>query len=79
MDEKILDILVDVTGEESLREKLDTNVFELGLLDSLGVVNLIVDLEDELDVVISPTEVAREDFDTPRKIIEVVKSKLEDE
>lgn len=79
MEEKVLDILVEITGEEGLRENLDTNVFELGLLDSLGVVNLIVDLEDELDVIISPTEVAREDFDTPRKIIEVVKNKLEDE
>ena len=79
MEEKVLDILVDITGEESLRENVDTNVFDLGLLDSLGVVNLIVDLEDELDVIISPTEVAREDFDTPRKIIEVVKNKLEDE
>ena len=79
MEEKVLDILVDITGEESLRENVDTNVFNLGLLDSLGVVNLIVDLEDELDVIISPTEVAREDFDTPRKIIEVVKHKLEDE
>ncbi len=79
MEEKVLDILVEITGEEGLRENLDTNVFELGLLDSLGVVNLIVDLEDELDVIISPTEVAREDFDTPRKIIEVVKHKLEDE
>ncbi|MGO4987836.1 MAG: D-alanine--poly(phosphoribitol) ligase subunit DltC [Gallicola sp.] len=79
MEEKVMDILVDITGEESLRENLDTNVFELGLLDSLGVVNLIVELEDELDVIISPTEVAREDFDTPRKIVEVVKNKLEDE
>lgn len=79
MEEKVLDILVEITGEESLRENLDTNVFELGLLDSLGVVNLIVELEDELDVIISPTEVAREDFDTPRKIVEVVKNKLEDE
>ena len=79
MEEKVLDILVDITGEESLRENVDTNVFDLGLLDSLGVVNLIVDLEDELDVIMSPTEVAREDFDTPRKIIEVVKNKLEDE
>lgn len=70
---------MDITGKESLRENVDTNVFDLGLLDSLGVVNLIVDLEDELDVIISPTEVAREDFDTPRKIIEVVKNKLEDE
>lgn len=79
MEEKVLDILVEITGEEGLRENLDTNVFELGLLDSLGVVNLIVELEDELDVIISPTEVAREDFDTPRKIVEVVKNKLEDE
>lgn len=77
MEEKIMEMIIDITGEDSLREKPDTNLFDTGLLDSLGVVNLIVDLEEEYDIIISPSELEREEFDTPTKIIEVVKSKVE--
>lgn len=42
-------------------------------MDSLGVVDVIVELEEEFDIVISPTEVEREDFDTPNKICAVLK------
>ncbi len=77
MDEKIMEMIIDVTGEDSLADNPDTNLFDTGLLDSLGVVNLIVDLEEEYDIIISPSELEREEFDTPKKIIEVVKSKVE--
>lgn len=77
MNERIMEMIIEVTGEDSLVDNPDTNLFDTGLLDSLGVVNLIVDLEDEYDIVISPSELEREEFDTPNKIIEVVKSKVE--
>ncbi len=78
MEEKIIEILVNVTGEDSLRTDRDVNLFETGLLDSLGVVDVIVELEEEFDIVISPTEVEREDFDTPNKICAVVKEKVDE-
>ncbi|MDO5689820.1 MAG: D-alanine--poly(phosphoribitol) ligase subunit DltC [Tissierellia bacterium] len=75
MDERILEIIIEVTGESSLTDALNTDLFETGLLDSLGVVNLIVELEEEYDIIISPSELEREEFNTPSKIIEVVKAK----
>lgn len=77
MDERILEIIIEVTGESSLTDALNTDLFETGLLDSLGVVNLIVELEEEYDIIISPSELEREEFNTPSKIIEVVKAKAE--
>ena len=69
MKEKILDIIEKVCEDDSIREDLTMNLFEEDLLDSLSFVELLVELEDNLGVVISPSEVTREDMDTPEKII----------
>lgn len=76
MEEKILDILAEACEDDSVKDDLDMELFESDLLDSLGFAELLAELDEELDVVIAPSEVAREDMDTPRKIIELVKSKL---
>ncbi len=77
MEKRIMEIIIETTGESSLESQPDTDLFETGLLDSMGVINLIVELEDEFDIVIAPSELDREEFDTPTKIIEVVKSKVD--
>ena len=53
---KVLDLLEDVTGEPEVREHLDEDLFELGFLDSMAAIELLVGLEDELGVSIAPTE-----------------------
>ena len=60
MKEKILDIIEKVCEDDSIREDLTMNLFEEDLLDSLSFVELLVELEDNLGVVISPSEVTRE-------------------
>ncbi|MBQ1801524.1 D-alanine--poly(phosphoribitol) ligase subunit DltC [Lachnobacterium bovis] len=77
MEEKILSILEELCGDEVVREDLDIDLLEEGLLDSLDYSELLVDIKSELDVVISPSEVTREEMNTPRKIIDKVKSKLQ--
>ncbi|SES01033.1 D-alanine--poly(phosphoribitol) ligase subunit DltC [Lachnobacterium bovis] len=77
MEEKILDILEELCGDEVVREDLDIDLLEEGLLDSLDYSELLVDIKSELNVVISPSEVTREEMNTPRKIIDKVKSKLQ--
>ena len=73
MKEKILDIIEKVCEDDSIREDLTMN-----LLDSLSFVELLVELEDNLGVVISPSEVTREDMDTPEKIIALVEAKAQE-
>ena len=51
-------------------------VFELGLLDSLGIVEMLVFISDRFGVEVSPAELEREQWATPRLILEFVEARL---
>lgn len=76
VEEKMLDMLEEVCGDEEVRDHRDEDLFELGLLDSMAAVELLVDIEDEFDVSIAPTEVEREEMNTVNLIIEQVEKRL---
>ncbi len=67
--DQVLAAISDVTRTDEVRRDLDLELFELRLLDSLGVVELLVDLSDRLQIDISPAEFDRDTWATPRKII----------
>ncbi|MHC9000395.1 D-alanine--poly(phosphoribitol) ligase subunit DltC [Enterococcus bulliens] len=73
MEETVLAILEELTGTDEVREDLDLALFDEGLLDSLGSVQLLVELEGQLDVQVPVSEFERESWATPRKIIEQVR------
>ncbi len=72
MEEKLLEILEDICEDDVVREERDLDLFEDDLLDSLGFAELLVRIEDELGIVISPSEVTREDLNTTNKILGLV-------
>lgn len=74
--ERVLDLLVDVCGDKAVRDHLDDDLFELGLLDSMGAIELLVGIEDELGVSIAPTAVPREQMNTPNKIVAQVEKRV---
>ena len=73
---KVLDLLEDVSGDPSVRDHLDDDLFELGFLDSMAAIELLVGLEDELGVSIAPTAVERSEMNTANKIISQVVKRL---
>lgn len=73
MEDKILDLLVEICEDELVREDMDVDLFESGLMDSLAFAELIFGLEDKLGIVISPSEIKRENMNTPRKIMAEVR------
>lgn len=73
---KVLDLLEDVSGDASVRDHLDEDLFELGFLDSMAAIELLVGLEDELGVRIAPTEVERSEMNTANKIVAQVAKRL---
>mgnify|MGYP003218853512 FL=1 len=73
---RVLDLLVDVCGDDAVRDHLDDDLFELGLLDSMGAIELLVGIEDELGVSIAPTAVPREQMNTPNKIVAQVEKRV---
>lgn len=76
MEEKVLAILEEICDDDIVRKDLNINLLDEGLMDSLDYTELIIMLEDELGIVISPSEYSREESDTPAKIIEIVRSKV---
>ena len=75
MEEKILDILEEICEDDVVREDRELDLFEEGLLDSLGVAELLVAIEDRLGKVIAITEIEKEDVDTVNKIIALVEAR----
>ena len=76
MEEKILDILEEICADEVVKEDRDINLLEEDLMDSLDYTELLIAIEDNFDVVIAPSEITREEMDTPNKIINVVRSRM---
>ena len=72
MEEKILEILAEKCGvePEDLREDMDIDLFEEGLLDSFAMLGLLVDFDEQLGVKIEITELERSEINTPNKVIE---------
>ncbi len=73
---KVLDLLEDVSGDPSVRDHLDDDLFELGFLDSMAAIELLVGFEDELGVSIAPTAVERSEMNTANKIVAQVVKRL---
>ena len=59
MEEKVFEILEDIC-EEDLRETPDVNIFEEGLMDSLGLVRFIVEVEEQLGITLGIMELDKE-------------------
>ena len=78
MEEKVLKILENICGDEVVSEEPVINLVEEHLMESFDYITLLMDLQDQLGVIISPTEYTREEMDTPNKIIAIVKQKLEE-
>ena len=76
MRDKLLDIIESICGDEIVKENPDINLLEEDLIDSLDYVSLLLDIQDEYGVVLSPSEFTREQMDTPNKIIETVSARI---
>ncbi|GKT03472.1 D-alanine--poly(phosphoribitol) ligase subunit DltC [Furfurilactobacillus sp. WILCCON 0119] len=66
--ETVLEILNDLTGND-VSEAMDTNLFDAGLLDSMGSVQLLLELQGQLGVNVPVSEFERTEWDTPNKIV----------
>lgn len=75
MKEKVLDLLEEVCEDDIVREELDLDLFEEDILDSLGFAELLAMIEDELGIVIAPSEVVRNQVNTANKNIALVEEK----
>ena len=69
-------LLVDVCGTDAIDTERDVDLFDAGLLDSLGVTQLLVSLEDDLGIRVPPTAVERDEISTVNRILSFVAERL---
>ena len=74
--EQILEMLEEICEDEVVREDLDINLKEEGLMDSLAFVEMLVRIEENFGLSIAPTEVTYEERDTPNKVISYIENRL---
>ena len=54
---------------EDVSDMMDEDLFDTGVLDSMGTVELIVEIENRFDIRVPVTEFGRDDWNTANKII----------
>ena len=75
MKEKLLQLLAEICDDEVVLEETDVDLFESGLLDSIDYLDLLVEVESRFDISIAPSEVSKEEINTPEKFAEYVISR----
>ena len=73
--EQVLEMLEEICEDEVVREDLDINMKEEGLMDSLAFVEMLVKIEEIFGLSIAPTEVTYEEIDTPNNVISYIENR----
>lgn len=64
--------IIDELFMEDVSDMMDEDLFDAGVLDSMGTVELIVELENRFGIRIPVSEFGRDDWNTANKIVEGV-------
>lgn len=68
---EVIEIIEELFMED-VSDMMDEDLFDAGVLDSMGTVELIVELENRFDIRVPVSEFGRDDWNTPNKIVEGV-------
>ena len=61
--------IIDEMFVEDVSDMIDEDLFDGGVLDRMGTVELIVEIENRFDIRVPVTEFGRDDWNTANKII----------
>ena len=64
--------IIDELFMEDVSDMMDEDLFDAGVLDSKGTVELIVELENRFGIRVPVSEFGRDDWNTANKIVEGV-------
>lgn len=65
--------LIDTLFMEDISDMMDEDLFDAGVLDSMGTVELVIELETTFNIKIPVSDMGRDDWNTGTKIVEGVK------
>ncbi len=79
MEQKIVDILTEVTQNTIIKDNPEIDLLENDILDSLAFITLIERLEEEFNIEIQPTKVKPDNWRTAKSITKLCeKIKMEE-
>ena len=76
VSDQIVDLVVEITGEDEVADERDMDLFEEDYLDSMAAIELLVAIKDTFGVAIAPTEFERDQMNTVNKIIARVQERI---
>jgi len=74
--DKVLQVLASVAETDEVYSNLDLPLYDRQVLDSMRTVELMVAIEQEFNIKVSPAEFERESWRTPREIIADLQRRL---
>jgi D-alanine--poly(phosphoribitol) ligase subunit 2 len=74
--ERVLAVIARVAQNDEVVANPDVHLYETGLIDSFGTVELMVALGEEFGTEFSPAEFDPEAWATPNKIVALVEERL---
>ena len=76
LKQQIIDLIIEICDDDIVADEPDLDLFEEGLFDSMAAIEFLVDVEDRFGVSIAPTELEREEMNTPAKIVARISERL---
>lgn len=71
-----LDIMEEICETDEIREDLDLDLMDAGLIDSLSTINVILLIEEKLGLKLQPTDFTKEDISTINNFISFLEGKV---
>ena len=68
----VIDI-IDNLFMVDISDMMDEDLFDAGVLDSMGTVELVIELEEKFNIKIPVSDMGRDDWNTGNKIVQGVK------
>lgn len=76
LSNKILGRLASICGTDEVRTNPDLALYEREVLDSMKTVEFILAVEEEFGLHVSPAELERQTWATPRKIVADIEHRM---
>ncbi|MDQ6601055.1 D-alanine--poly(phosphoribitol) ligase subunit 2 [Bacillus salipaludis] len=68
LNEQVIALVAEICQDDVIKEDPDIDLFESGLLDSFGTVELLVQIEERFGITVPITEFDRDTWNTPNNI-----------
>ena len=75
--DRLMKLICEACDDKIVMKNPNMELFKTGLIDSMGFIMLLIEIENEFGFEIEPVEINKESFNTPNRIMEYVESRLQ--